>query len=244
MANENSKVPSQVFRWFEKMKANYERNVMSILDKFEKNTSVQSDRVDVAHQAHIDSLTAGYEQQLLDKNNSIEHLKNEINDYKALLNQQQSTIEQLNSRYDTVMHSLLSNQNSQANIKDVFDNHTTSSEHNQSKEQPSQLNLQQDHKPTDDYNNANLHRDNGEFEAAFALYQQAALSGDVKSMGALARCYFLNEGVEENPTQGLAWLIIASDLDYQPALKKVAHYQTNSPELFDQALEVARLLKG
>jgi len=243
MPDDNSKVPGQIFRWFEKMKGNYEKNLASMMERFERNADKQNLRIDNQNLAHIEGLKGSYNQQLNDKNQTIEHLNNEINFYKQQLSKQQEILEQLNGRYDAVMHSLLSGNNQISDVKDVVDSDhsNTSAETNSPNQAPNQINVTlEDIENTEDiedlYNTAMELRRNGNQEDAFKLFKTAAESGDVKSMGALARAYFLNEGVEENQLLGLSWLITAAKLNYEPAIKKCEDFKRTSPELYEQSL--------
>ena len=85
-------------------------------------------------------------------------------------------------------------------------------------------------------------RNNDEKEKAFLLFKEAAENGEVKSMGALARAYFLNEGVEENQLLGLAWLINAAQLEHIPAQKRCEQFRETSPELYQEASALAEEL--
>jgi TPR repeat protein len=59
-------------------------------------------------------------------------------------------------------------------------------------------------------------------------------------MGALGRAYFLAEGVDENQTLGLAWLINAADLGLPQALKRVEQLKAADPFLYNQAFILAK----
>lgn len=240
MPNDNVKAPSQIFRWFEKMKSNYENSIVSVLERFEKNTDKQNLRIDTQNKTHINSLKDIYAQQLTDKNNTIDYLKSEIEFYKQQFSQQQKVLENLNNRYDTVMHSLISDNKRKDDIKDIFDNeqfdlNTEVLTTNTTPEiENSYLN--------DLYNEALVLRKDNENDKAFLLFKEAAENGEVKSMGALARAYFLNEGVEENQLIGLAWLINAAELDHIPAKKRCDEFKEMSPEFYQEALVLAKEL--
>ncbi len=122
MSDGNLKVPSQVFRWFEKMKTNYENSVQSVLSRFEDYNLAQQQRLDNANNNHIKDLKSAHQEQLAQSQQQITQLKNDINYYKQQIAQQQQTIEQLNTRYDAVMSCLLTEQKHKVDIKDIFDN--------------------------------------------------------------------------------------------------------------------------
>jgi len=120
MSDENVKVPSQIFRWFEKMKSNYENSVQTVLSRFENYAAGQQNRLDTANQQHIDNLKFSHNNQLDQSQVTINHLHKDIEYYKLQIEKQQQTIAQLNTRYDAVMSCLLTDQNKRADIKDIF----------------------------------------------------------------------------------------------------------------------------
>ncbi|MGJ8693249.1 MAG: hypothetical protein ACSHW0_12300 [Thalassotalea sp.] len=225
------------------MKSNYESSVLAVLERFEKNSEKQNVRIDTAHHSHLDSLKNNYDQQLIDKNNTIDYLKTEIDFYKQQFTQQQKILENLNNRYDTVMHGLMSDKKPEKNIKDIFDNGDFELNY-----QPEILTSNQSESAAEIdleslYQEAMNYRENGETQRSFLIFKQAAQNGEVRSMGALARAYFLNEGVEENQLMGLAWLINAAELEHQPAKKRCLEFKQTSPDLYQQALVTASELK-
>lgn len=275
MSDGSQKVPSQVFRWFEKMKSNYENSIESVLNRFETYNTKQQSRLDSANKDHIDSLKHAHNLQLEQSQSTISQLHHDIAYYKEQIARQQTTIEQLNTRYDAVMACLLTEKNKQINVKDIFDNEdffadecntqeksslpTPKSNHSKDCATPDPLNSHSDAKTlaVDNLNselesgvNNQIHsetdydelfsqamelRENGEFDSAFDLFKQAANNQHAKAMGAMGRSYFLGEGVEEDHTIGLMWLIKAADLDLPQAISRVEHIKSNDPELFMSA---------
>jgi TPR repeat protein len=242
MSDDNFKVTKQIFHWFEKMKSNYEKNISSVLEKFEKNSEIQNIRIDKANQALLDNLQNNYTQQLNDKNVTIEHLNNEIGFYKEQFANQQKALEQLNTRYDAVMHSLLSEKSKDGLLKDIFENNHFDSNRDNDLLPTYQKEHNFEVETSNIYSQAVTLREEGDNEEAFTLFMQAAIAGDPKSMGAVARAYFLNEGIEEDKMKGLAWLINASEQQYQPAIKKCEHFKKTEPEFYAEALIVAEQL--
>jgi len=120
MSDENVKVPSQIFRWFEKMKGNYENSIQTVLSRFENYAAGQQNRLDTANHQHIDNLKFSHNNQLVQSQDTIKHLHQDIEYYKEQIERQQQTIAQLNTRYDAVMTCLLTDQNKRADIKDIF----------------------------------------------------------------------------------------------------------------------------
>ena len=235
MPSENSKATSQIFSWFEKMKGNYEKNLTAMIERFERNADKQNLRIDKQNTAHVESLQLSYNQQLTDKNQTIEHLNKEINFYKQQLSKQQETIEHLNGRYDAVMHTLLSETKQNSEFKNVVDEQN----YNQTSDITPTLSIEGiTEDQSEFYNTAMELRRDGDNGNAFILFEKAAKLGNTKSMGALARAYFLNEGVEEDKLLGLAWLIKAAELNYEPAIKKCEDFKLTSPELYENSLSL------
>jgi len=260
MSQDSQKVPSQVFRWFEKMKNNYEQSVQGVLQRFEQYSQSQQLRIDQANQSHIDNLKQVHQQSIDQQNSHISQLSLDINYYKEQIAKQQQTIEQLNGRYDTVMSCLLSEKKKDINIKDIFSDEDFVDEpsnvienieeispppfaesHN-SPQQDAETILETQTETilnTDDndlFDQAILKRQSGDIKQAFKLFEQAAKLGHVKSMGAMGRSFFLGEGTEEDHTTGLAWLIHAANQELPQAIDRVKHFQENEPELYQQAL--------
>jgi TPR repeat protein len=75
---------------------------------------------------------------------------------------------------------------------------------------------------------------------AFTHFNKAASLGHVLAMGAVGRAYFLAEGIEENHTIGLSWLINAADLALPQAIKRVEYFKVNEPALYQAALTLAK----
>jgi hypothetical protein len=120
MSDDSKKVPSQVFRWFERMKNNYEHNIQSVLQQFELFSANQQNRLDKSNDEHIANLKQLHQAQIeLNKNNT-DRLHAEIDFYKQQISSQQTTIEQLNQRYDTVLTCLFADNQKKLNIKDVY----------------------------------------------------------------------------------------------------------------------------
>jgi len=118
----NLKVPSQIFRWFERMKSNYENSVQSVLSKFEEYNDKQQLRIDNGNKEHIESLKDAHNSQIAQNQKNISQLHDDVIYYKQQITQQQKTIEQLNSRYDAVMACLINEKTSNgAEFKNTFD---------------------------------------------------------------------------------------------------------------------------
>jgi TPR repeat protein len=275
MPEDNQKVPSQIFRWFEKMKSNYEQNVQSVLQRFEEYSHSQQLRIDQANQSTIDNLKLSHQKHLNQQNTQIRQLTDDVSYYKAQIANQQKIIEQLNSRYDGVMSCLLTEKSKDIDIKGFSDKdiqideniefieglHLSSnnSELNSQFKQTNQKGIKthinergestQQGSPSaleqcDDnlFDQAILKRQSGDVEQAFQLFKQAARLGHAKSMGAMGRSFFLGEGIEEDQTMGLAWLIHAANQALPQAIARVKYFQENNNELYQQAYTVSKQL--
>lgn len=231
------KAPSQLFRWFEKMKSNYERNIRHVLEKFEQQSDQQQLRQEHQHLSHVSTIKDAHRSHVDAKNETIAKLEEELIFYKQQLQQQQDTIQQLNSRYDAIVSVMLKDKSDSSEIKDIlasdYIENTTDlqvvTDNNQS-----QVSL---------YEQALEQRANGQFQDAYALFLQSAQQSDSKSMGALARAYFLSEGVEQDEVTGLAWLINAAELGHSAAKDKIQQFELDSPNLFSEAKSKAETLR-
>jgi TPR repeat protein len=271
MSQENQKVPSQVFRWFEKMKSNYEQSVQGVLQRFEQYSHSQQLRIDHANQSNIDNLKQSHQKLISLQNDQINQLSHDVKYYKEQMAKQQQTIEQLNGRYDAVMSCLLTEKRKDIDIRDVFsDDDFVKSKANEFIENIAESNISNTasddiydedaiqneyngiiHDDTstpleqcgdDLFDQAILKREQGDIEHAFQLFEQAAKLGHAKSMGAMGRSFFLGEGIEEDHSIGLAWLIHAANQDLPQAVARVKHFQESDPELYQEALNLAEHL--
>jgi TPR repeat protein len=269
MPQNSQKVPSQIFRWFEKMKSNYEQSVQGVLERFEQYNESQQLRLDNANQSHIDNLKQSHQNQLEQQSAHINQLSEDVAYYKAQIMKQQQTIEQLNGRYDAVMSCLLTEKRKDIDVKDVFSDHFVEDDNSQSIEKFDSIvssksnfdgNADLTQYPTDIENTSKLEdtseinkdelfdqallkRGSGDNEQAFLLFEQAATLGHVKSMGAMGRSFFLGEGTLENHEMGLAWLINAAENALPQAIARVEHFKDVDPELYQEAVTLAEQLK-
>ena len=262
MSDQSTKVPSQVFRWFEKMKTNYENSVQATLKHFENFTNKQQERIDQSNKSHIEDLKKAHQQQLSQQQNTIDNLRADIDYYKQQLAQQQHTIKQLSGKYDATINLLLSDPHSCRDIKDIIaqqpipiqnykDNKTVQDDtnNNQLNQEntisdeidiglnPEPINEEILDSPTKEqiYQEAIDLRQSGEHVIAFQLFQQAAEMGCINSLGAIARAYFLSEGIEEDQVKGLSYLIEAANSGLEQAISKSDYYKANFPELYHEA---------
>jgi len=252
MSDKSTKVPSQIFRWFEKMKSNYEQSIHQVLKRYEHFTKTQQERVDNANQAHLADLKKQHQAQLEQQEAQIAQLTKDVAFYKNQIETQHATITDLNKRYDTVMHYLLAEKQTRSTIKDVIkeDDHNTddiiASQLDGPESDPNNTNvvnladeapLRQVSEPSAEtiYQKALETRQRGDQNKAFDLFEKAATLGNADAMGALARSYFLAEGCPEDELLGLAWLIEAADKGLPKAVTRLAQFQESDPELVMQA---------
>jgi TPR repeat protein len=267
MSQESHKVPSQVFRWFEKMKSNYEQSVQGVLQRFEQYSHSQQLRIDQANQSTIDNLKQSHQKLLSFQSDRINQLSHDVKYYKDQMAKQQQTIEQLNGRYDAVMSCLLTEKRKDIDIRDVFsDDDFVKSKPNDFIESIEDSNISnpasddindehasknKDNSIIDDNKGTTLNQDNnnlfdqgilkreqGDIKEAFQLFEQAAKLGHPQSMGAMGRSFFLGEGTKENHLMGLAWLIHAAKQELPQAVVRVKQFQQNDPELYEEAMKL------
>jgi TPR repeat protein len=276
MPEGNLKVPSQIFRWFEKMKGNYEKSIDNVLSRFEHYSDSQQKRIDNEHSVHVSNLKESNNQLAAQQEKQIEQLTRDNDYFKKQISEQQLTITQLNSRYDVIVGQFLSGKRQESNIQNIF----SESDFVSSDRLPSNVNDDMESSAKSNSNVLNIHshnelqhnineeinkgdnemeqnktnenellfikaiekRQSENQEQAFQLFEQAAMNGHAKSMGAMGRSYFLAEGVKENHTIGLAWLIQAAKQELAQAVTRVEHFQECEPELYQEALEMSETL--
>ncbi len=265
MSGDNVKAPSQVFKWFEKMKENYDKNILIILQRLEKNNNQQQNRIDDTHRSHINTMRESYLSQTSQLTNQIEQQRQEIRYFKQQIEQQQHTIAQLNNRYDAVMIELISNKEPAAPFKDIFNDKNFINADNSAIDPPSinnsaikqntvsspvsniysqskydDLVLDNEQEAERMYLLALEMRDKNNTKNAFSNFINAANLGHVLAMGAVGRAYFLGEGVKENHSIGLSWLINAAELALPQAIKRVEYFRINEPLLYQEALALSK----
>ena len=92
------------------------------------------------------------------------------------------------------------------------------------------------------FEQAIAYRQTADNKQAFLLFEQAAQQGHVKAMGAMGRSFFLGEGIEENQSIGLAWLINAANQGHPQAISRSEHFQEHNPALYSEALTLSEEL--
>lgn len=237
MTVNTEKVPSQVFRWFEKMKNNYEQSIQQVLNRFENHTYNQQERIDNAYAENIHSLRHINESQQTQNNARIHDLQQDIIFFKSQITLQQKTIEQLNTRYDAVMKCLLAGNPLTPHA--YFADHEKIISEIDAEFNVKLSDISESNSEIEDINDifeqAITDRDNKNTEQAFSLFQQAAEQGHSKAMGAMGRCYFLGEGCDSNPVIGLAWLINAAEAGLPQAINRVEQFKQEDEDIYTQA---------
>ncbi len=255
MSDDNLKAPSQIFKWFEKMKENYDKNVLAIMQRFEQNNNLQQNRIDESHKSHINIMRESHLAQISQYNSQLEQQQQEIDYFKQQIAQQQQTISQLNNRYDAVIVEFISNKQATIPFKDIFDDsafigadesETTHATHSSSLSSHESFNQISSGESNNEQNIEELYRmalemrNDNNIQQAFTVFEKAAKLGHTLAMGALGRAYFLAEGVEENHVFGLAWLINAAELNLPQAIKRVEYFKMNDPKLYQEALTIPK----
>jgi TPR repeat protein len=255
MSADNLKAPSQIFKWFEKMKENYDKNILAILQRFEQNSNLQQSRIDETHRSHISVMRESHLTQVNQYHDQLEQQRQEIDYFKQQIAQQQQTISQLNNRYDAVIVELIANKPITSPFKDIFDDNsfidshepiispastTTSIINNKSLKQSTRETLDCEANIENLYLEALEMRKIHNNQQAFNAFKDAANFGHALAMGAVGRAYFLAEGVEENHSLGLAWLINAAKLNLPQAIKRVEYFRANEPTLYQDALTISK----
>lgn len=257
MSDNKVKAPSQVFKWFEKMKENYDKNILAIIQRFEQSNSQQQSRLDAAHSKHINILQENHVNQISQLNSQIDKKEQEIAYFKQQLASQQQTIVQLTNKYDNVIFELVTSSKNSSNYKEVFNDDIINIESNVSDiadknvksddivldtliNDTGSLSSSYDDEIERLYQQALAMREHNDKAQAFLVFKKAATFGHVQAMGALGRAYFLAEGVEEAPVLGLAWLINAANLGLPQAIKRVEHFKLNEEKLYQEAILLAQ----
>lgn len=120
MSDETQKVSNHIFSWFKKKKVSDELSVQTILHQFEQNNSKQQLRIDEMTTAHLSDLKQSHKEQLLQKDEFISQLRNELDYHKNQQQLKQNAVEQIYTRYDSLMGYLISKTTSKSNVKEIF----------------------------------------------------------------------------------------------------------------------------
>jgi len=262
MSDETQKAPSQIYKWFERMKESYELSLKNTLKKFESYNIQQQKRIDNAYNTHIEHLKDINEKQVIQFNKQIEQLHKDVNYYRQQIDKQQHIINESTTRNDNILRCMLTNK-SPNNIKDIFSEHDFLTPIGNDIENHIEDELKEDSTEMVDesfstlqhesiktyqpetvkeinqdelFDQAIQKRAEGENVEAFLLFEQSAKLGHAKSMGAMGRSFFLGEGTDEDQCLGLAWLINAAHLKLPQAIDRVKHFADKEPDLYQEAI--------
>ena len=230
----------------------------------------QIDGLKKSYQDHLHSLKSSNQSQLEQAQSRIKQLEKDTQFYQDQLKSQNQTIDKLNGRYDTVIFALkdkMDNKELENVIKDISPDSdenpqpslTDASIPPQRTEKPVQSepdNDEQNVKENNQNDTTQINeqttqdimtrafnaRQDKQFELAYELFYSAAKEGNEKAMGAIGRAHFVGEGIPQDKTIGLAWLIKAAEHHFEPAIKKVAGAEQKSPELYQNALQMSSTL--
>ncbi|NTS77968.1 sel1 repeat family protein [Catenovulum sp. SM1970] len=249
------KIPGTVFRWFDDLRRAYETSLNTMFKRVEKVKDDHKDDIERQYQARMQDMQAQYQAQLnaIEKghdaeikalNHHLEKLENDSVFYQKQILTQQETLAQLNNRYDAVILALRDKESqtiSSELAKDITPTPLAipSNDECHDDEEESATKEQQRVDFEEIVNQAYQARNENNYELAVELFQQAALSGHAKAMGALGRAYFVGEGIEKNIELAVAWLHLAATNGFEPAGKKLEALINKVPEQYQHGLKLA-----
>ncbi|MFT5163861.1 MAG: TPR repeat protein [Alteromonadaceae bacterium] len=229
----------------------------------------QIDSLKTTQAEHLDAITTVHKSQADQTQSRIHQLEKDASFYQDQIKNQNQTIDKLNARYDAVIFALkdkLDNKELQHLIKDIspsnnaiaaasqLDGNKNDEKINKTADtagNATQSDAQGDsHNPNfaeQDEQTKDLSildqafdaRGTQDYEQAYKLFLSAAKLGNEKAMGAIGRAHFVGEGTYLDKPTGLAWLILAGENNFAPAIKKIDSVKIKSPVLYQQAVEIA-----
>lgn len=215
----------------------------SRIKQLEKDAQFYQDQIKTQNQT-IDKLNDRYDAvifALKDKMDNKE-LENVIKDISPTNDESsQASLTDSTTPAPSQQHSTDSRTDSKADSKTENSANSKAEQNTQAKPVKAQTqddNLQEQ-QTQDTMNGAFNARQDKQYELAYELFYSAAIQGNEKAMGAIGRAHFVGEGVPQNKTIGLAWLIKAAEHQFEPAIKKVAGAEQKSPELYQSALQIS-----
>lgn len=234
---EKERIPATLFRWFDELRRAYEASINSMFA-----------RVEALKKQHTDEMKSVYDSQVANLQAHIKALEQNNAFYQQQISHQQHTIEQLNQRYDTVMHQLNRVSKQAEAEKDVTPKivpEPASPPEASFKPTPKVTHKTSNRRQIDAeklFKKAHEARHKEDFILAADYFEQSAMLGNAKAMGALGRAYFVAEGVEKDLEKALAWLYIAAQNEFEPAQLKLAQLKEKYPQLYLEALAQVELL--
>ncbi len=221
------------------------------------------------HQQQLKQFAVHYKQMMVQNKQAMQKLEQDTEFYQQQITAQQATIAKLNSRYDAVILALkekeqlaekditpsqvalqqaqhMAESDTEAAEKEAVEQESietplpTAHETHVTIEKTASSNKNQDIEKI--LNQAFAARNDKDVNLAAELFTQAAYLGNEKAMGALGRCYCIGEGVEKSLEQGLAWLHLAAEFNFEPAQIKINQAKSKTPEALEKAIQLADAL--
>ena len=219
-----------------------------------------------SYQSRIDELKSAHQSQVSTLTNHLNKLEKDSLFYQQQIVTQQQTLSQLNSRYDAVIIALKdkkpqlekditpSTKPSALAVDETDNSDLTTKTESQAEETAQQeenatsltpvevveQTKENQIKVSDVLKQAYSEREQKNYQAAVELFEQAALLGSNKAMGALGRSYFIGEGVDKNIEKAIAFLHLASEYGFEPAKAKVEQVSDKYPTEYRHGIELAK----
>ena len=245
----NKQIKSAYHEQIDGLKKSYQDHLHSLKDSHQAQTQ-QTDK----HIAQLEKDAAFYQQQIQRQNQTIDKLNDR---YDAVIFALKDKMD--NKELENVIKDISPNTKEQASLNHDEPNQqaekiptstqsesqpetqvqSTQASHTQDQHETCTEQAQQIEQTLQQAFNARQEKD---FEQAYSLFYSAAIQGDEKAMGAIGRAHFVGEGIEADKPTGLAWLILAAQQQFEPAVKKIQSAQLKSPELYQKALSISQNL--
>lgn len=250
------KIPGTLFRWFDELRKTYENSLSSMHKKIEKVQDESQQNLKHQYETRIFELEEQYQQQILSlkqahseqikllKRNILK-LEKDISFYQKQATSQHESMAQLNARYDAILFALKDQHQSapaEKNITPALNNTEQPATTEQKKSEPTSAQSSQNG-ANSLLNSAFKAREQQEYTLANELFEQAALQGNNQAMGALAKSYFTAQGVNKNDEKAIAWLYLAAEFKFEPAIEKIAKFKQSHPQQYQNALELADAIR-
>lgn len=193
------------------------------------------------YQQQILNLKQAHTEQIKLLKRNILKLEKDINFYQTQATSQHESMAQLNARYDAILFALKGQHQStyaEKNITPAL----------QDTKQPDNIKPAPNNEPITQHNSNSLlqsafkARDNQDYTLANELFEQAAMLGNNKAMGALAKSYFTAQGVAQNYEKAIAWLYLAAEFKFEPAIQKITQFKQNYPTQYQNGIELAQAI--
>ncbi|MCU4674919.1 hypothetical protein N7931_04660 [Catenovulum sp. 2E275] len=254
------KIPGTLFRWFDELRRTYESSLNSMQKKIERSQDESKQELKHQYETRIFELEENYQHQINNLKQShneqikllkrnILRLEKEIEFYQNQNVSQQKSLEQLNTRYDAIILALHHNNRADSSVQStsVLPHQPEAEDVTTALTSNYEIETHCPHISVDWQIEALLDsafqaREQKEFKIAFELFEQAAMLGSNKAMGALARSYFTAEGIEKNIIKAIAWLKLANAYQFEPAKQKLKNVSEEYPVEFSESDTLAQSL--